>query len=273
MPVTQSPFQMPQGPQVSPKTMTAAGQGGQMQPPYLQMRTQAGPPVSAPGGGTSQPTQPVVTPKPSAPGDPAGNNFLSQFGIKSPPPTGPGGAAWGPGGPQAPSVTPKPMTGTQTGAGPVQTPTPPQAGGTDLGGVYNFFKSDLENQRNQAMASAKADASARGVYYGSPLTGSEADISTQFQRGLGQLQAGMYGNEQQNQLARLGLASNLMWQNGMNQPQAPGPMDWSALGSIFGQSPATSGQRAGPTKPQVTPAIPPAAGATSKLPGNPGANY
>ena len=41
-----SPFQQmdnKQGPQITPKTMTAAGQGGNQQPGYLQMRAPTGP--------------------------------------------------------------------------------------------------------------------------------------------------------------------------------------------------------------------------------------
>lgn len=240
MPITQSPFRDATGPQVTPKTMNSAGAGGQMNPNYLQMRTptmanaSAGP-MSPPPAYPQQQTQPTVTP----PGGFGG--LINKLSRGTPSPSGP-------------QVSPPPTAP----AG------PPQAGGNSLGGVYNFFKSDLENQAKQAEAGAKADASARGVYYGTPLTGSEADIHTQFLRGLGQLQAGMYGNEQQNQLARLGLASNLSWQNAMNQPPSPGPMDWSSLGAIFGNSPSVSGQRGGPTQqyypdgtprngPQITP--------------------
>jgi hypothetical protein len=128
--------------------------------------------------------------------------------------------------------------------------------GQGLAGLYNFYKSDLQNQAKQATANSVADASARGVYYGSPLTGSEADINTQYLRGLGQLQAGMYGNEQANQLARLGLATNLFSTGGMNAP--PGgqmdPQTWQMIGQMFGGATgqgAPSGQRTGP---QITPA-------------------
>jgi hypothetical protein len=264
MPVTQSPFQMPQGPQITPRTMTAAGQGGQAQPPYLQMRTQAGPPISAPQGATQQPTQPVVSQQPTAPGDSVKPALQQPQG--GPPISPPRSAGVSPGSPSGPPITPAnpaaftgatnaynasqnigaPVPGAPAG-------TPPQAGGQTLGDVYKFFQSDLQNQTNQALASAKADAAARGVYYGTPLTGSEADINTQYLRGLGQLQAGMYGNEQQNTLARLGLASNLGWQNAFNQPPSPGPMDWSSLGAIFGNQPSVAAQRTGPVIGNTTP--------------------
>lgn len=130
----------------------------------------------------------------------------------------------------------------------------PQAGGNSLGDVYNFFKSDLQNQTKQAKSSAIADASARGVYYGTPLTGSEADIDTQYLRGLGQLQTGMYGNEQQNQLERLGMATNLINQSGANAPPMPGGMDFSGLGALFGSPSAPKQPSAQPRQgPVITP--------------------
>lgn len=219
-------------PAITPKTTQG---GGAALPPYLQMRKPAMAP-SYPG----QRTQPVVTPKSTAvPGEVSGQ--IGAPAIQKPlvPQT-----------PQAPYVSPQtkgvaaPATSAQA-AGGGSKPT--------LSDVYGFFKSDLENQRNQALASTRADASARGVFYGTPLTGSEADINTQYLRGLGQLQAGMYGNEQQNELARLGLAESLGWQGGMNMPPMPGGLDWSSLGSLFGTSPAVSGKRSGPSAPTVTP--------------------
>lgn len=201
------------GPAITPKTLKNNG-GGNAMPPYLQ---------GISGG------QPMVTPKSTAvPGEVA---TPGQIPKQSQPPT------------QVPQVTPKAQAG--------QTPTGiPQAGGQSMSDVYNFFKSDLENQRKQAKAGAIADASARGVYYGTPLTGSEADIDTQFLRGLGQLQAGMYGNEQQNQLARLQLAATML--QGEPQANAGGinPSLYQMLGSLFGGSQAASGQRTGPTQAQ-----------------------
>lgn len=196
------------GPAITPKTLTSAGQGGQAAPPYLQTRTPMMP---------GMPAQPVVTPKPTAPGDSVG-------GMGKPAMSAPG--------------TSEPSGGA-----------PPQAGGQNLNDVYGFFKSDLENQKNQALASTKADASARGVYYGTPLTGSEADINTQYLRGLGQLQSGMYGNEQQNQLARLGLASSMGWQNSLNAPPMPGQTDFSSLGALFSPQPNANAR----TGPAITP--------------------
>ena len=159
---------------------------------------------------------------------------------------------------QGDTVNP-PMNPAMTG-GPARLPKPPQAGGQSLGNVYNFFKSDLQNQAKQAKSGAIADASARGVYYGTPLTGSEADIDTQYQRGLGQLDAGMYGNLQADQLARLGMATNLSAQSGASNPGASGPMDWSGLGALFGanntSAPGAPGtpQRKGPI---ITPGVDP----------------
>lgn len=217
------------GPQITPQTLTATGQGGQQQPPYLQARR---PTITAPG-------QP-----PTAPAPPPAYSGQNTQPVVSPP------------GGQSPPVTPPNPNVSQTQQKGAPDPTPDQQGGTDLGGVYKFFKSDLENQRNQALASTRADASARGVFYGTPLTGSEADINTQYLRGLGQLQAGMYGNEQQNQLARLGLASNLLFQGQFGQPPMPGATDWSSLGSLFGQQPQVGGKRTGPVVTPPTPQSP-----------------
>lgn len=346
------------GPMITPKTMTAAGQGGAAYPPYLQMRTaqQANPfgsagnvsiggqitPPSQYGMGPQQPgpavSRPVVTPKPTAPGDTVAPNIapkfnpgafnpsdpnwktpgsnpwtgqqtpynLNQSGIKpqqayqpyqgitpaqqqqvgvqnasgggtapgansganrpNPQQPGSGGGVPLPPGvqPQTPQQPQPPAQGGNQGnpnqPGQPAGNKPPQAGGNSLSDVYNFFKSDLENQRNQALAGSRADAAARGVFYGTPLTGSEADINTQYLRGLGQLQSGMYGNEQQNQLARLGLATSLGWQNEMTQPGMPGPVDYSGLGALFGsnsqQGYGTNQQGYG-TNPQITPKGPP----------------
>lgn len=136
-----------------------------------------------------------------------------------------------PGATPAPVVTPKP-----TAPGDTVAPVPPQATAAPanpMQKVYDFFKGDLERERKSAMSNSIADAANRGVYYGTPLTGSEADINTQYLRGLGQLQAGMYQNEQQNWLARLGLATRLSEQAGANMPPMPGGIDWSSLGAIF----------------------------------------
>ena len=226
-----SPFQTMAGPNITPKTTPG---GGAALPPYLQLRRPAANPWTGMGGIPSYPgqrTQPVVTPKSTAaPGE---------VKPQTPPP--------------APSQTAQMPQGSATPAQPMS--QPPQAGGQTLGDVYRFFKSDLENQRNQALASTRADASARGVFYGTPLTGSEADINTQYLRGLGQLQAGMYGNEQQNMLARLGLAESLGWQGQMNQPPLPGGMDWSGLGALF--APNQPGTAAAKT-PAITPRVGPA---------------
>lgn len=180
--------------------------GGDARPPYLQMRK----PNPQPGG------------------------FWNQFQAKSP-------------GSQ-PVITPKSTVvpgEVASGPKPPAMPQPPQAGGQSLADVYKFFQSDLENQKNQALAGSRTDAASRGVFYGTPLTGSEADINTQYLRGLGQFQAGMFGNQQQNDLQRQQLAIQLMGQNPQNQPSV-GALDLSSLGSLFGSSPAASGKRLGP---------------------------
>lgn len=219
-----SPFAKPSsGPSISPATMGGTQRGGQQNPAYLQMRKPLTP-------GNPQ-TKPVVTPAASVVGDT----------VNPLPPVTP----VQPQGPQ-PQITP-------AGA-------KPQAGGQGLGDVYNFFKSDLQNQAKQAKSGAIANASSRGVYYGTPLTGSEADIDTQYLRGLGQLDAGMYSNEQQNQLSRLGMAVQLNGQGGNTAPPSPEGMDWSGLGALFGSNPTvnpSSKPRQGPAVTPTKPATPP----------------
>jgi hypothetical protein len=218
------------GPSITPNTLNSAAKGGQQNPPYLQMKT----PVKA--APTQAQTAPVITPAASAPGD-----TVRRAQAVPEAPSVPTGQAPTP---AMPSIPPTPT------AGPAITPAgaPPQAGGNTLDDVYNFFKSDLQNQTKQAKANSISDASARGVYYGTPLTGSEADIDTQYLRGLGQLQSGMYGNAQSDALARLGLASNLGYQGLMQQPATSAPMNWAALGNLFGSSPSnpTTDKRNGP---------------------------
>lgn len=231
---TGSPFQLPKpktGPMITPQTMGSPAQGGQANPSYLQMRTPTGP-----AGGA---TQPVITPQASMMGDTVNPQPKKTTQVNMQPGSGPAG----------PNISPPP------GA----MPQPPQAGGNSLGGLYDFFKSDLQNQTKQAKSGAVADASARGVYYGTPLTGSEADIDTQYLRGLGQLDAGMYGNEQQNQLARLGYATNLLGQSGNNAPPTPGGLDFSGLGALFAGGPNNPATPIG-TSPRSGPVITPQTG-------------
>lgn len=78
--------------------------------------------------------------------------------------------------------------------------------------AYNFFKQDLQDQARLAGSNAIADANARGVYYGSPLTTSLGDINTQLQRGLGALATNIGLEQAQTQ----GQDLNSAIQNGMN---------------------------------------------------------
>ena len=240
-------MQSPWGPSITPATMNSAGQGGQQSPAYLQARTKYGMPQNRTRPG--MPTRPVITPKPSVMGDKMAPLTPAPGGNPAPRPTAPLIGA-PPGSMNTTQVNPATGVNPWTpGAGPASPPpitppgqTPAQAGGNNLGDLYRFFASDLQNQTKHAKSNAVADAANRGVYYGSGLTGSEADIDTQYLRGMGQLQAGMYGNEQANQLSRLGLATQLSGQNGQNAPPTPEGVDWSSLGSMFSpaQAPAIS---------------------------------
>jgi len=250
-----SPFQMGD----IPSYMSPQG-GGQAAPPFLEMRR-------AVKG--KQTTQPVVTPKPQ----------VTPSEVASQPSAGGGQPAAAP--PSAPPVTkktgqiahqmqgdiiPQIQAAAQQGdataiawlkkhnaplVGPVggDTTTTPAPSGQTLDDVYNFFKQDLMDATKLAKASATADAAARGVYYGTPLTTSLGDLDTQYLRGLGQLQAGMYGNEQARQLAMMQMAA------GMFTPQYQGsgydPNTLALLGQIYGWNPKPTA-----TGPGVTPKQP-----------------
>jgi len=234
------------GPNITPRTLSSAGMGGDTKPPFIQARVPK-PGAPKPQGNVTDvykpqarqtTTKPVITPKPMVMGDqpkPVQTN------------TTVGGAAPTPG--MTPPITP---------AGQV----PPQQGGSSFADTYNYLKSDLQNETKQALAKTRADAESRGVFYGSPLTGSEADINTQYLRGLGQLSAGMYGNEQQAMLERQRIMAGLIGPAGGNAPPLPGGMDWSGLANIF-SSPnnAVAGARSGPVGPG--PNLTPAPGRTS----------
>jgi len=196
--------------------------GGQTLPPYLQGRS--------PNPGGQFATKPMITPKAGAANVAKPGSSLNQAGnlVASATP----GAAAAPG-----AAVPGAVAGTK----PV-----PQT-------LYDFFKGDLERQRKSAMSNAITDASARGVYYGTPLTTSQGDIQTEYLRGLGQLQANVLQNEQQNELARLGLGANLL--NSTPQVGAGGidPAVFQTIGTLFGGSPSVSGERSGPVTPKQKP--------------------
>lgn len=185
--------------------------GGQAMPPFLQGRTTA----------TKGPfqTKPMITPKSMvAPGEVRPNTGLNPV-------------------PTVPNITPS------VGA---KKPAQPKS---DVQTLFEFLKGDLENERNQALANARSSAAARGVFYGTPLTTSEGDINTSFLRGLGQLQSGLINAEQDRELSRLGLASNLIGSPasfGELAGLGQGNSDvYSTIGSLFA-GPQAQAQRPGP---------------------------
>jgi len=226
--------------------------GGQALPPYLQGRTRS------PTGYPYQ-TQPMITPKSTVfPGEatgfrpgPAYNPGIKPGQFPMPRPN------------IGPMIPPGILTpgGSVPGlAGPTGI-TPPanaaaNAGKPDQQTLFEFLKKDLENERNSALSNARSDAANRGVFYGTPLTTSEGDINTSFLRGLGQLQSGLIQNEQSNELARLGLASNLIGSppsfNDLSQLGQGNPEVYGTIGSLFaGQQP--------PQGPAITPNVAPSA--------------
>jgi hypothetical protein len=210
-----------------PPTLTPANQltqqqnGGTLSNPYLTLRTPTSSTTTKPAitpPTTSQTGLPGVSSLPGAAGGPSGVPQIA------PPAPGITPAAQLPGRTgntlpninmgmaEAPLLTPGPGAPAAQGAPPPQAAggSAPQTTGSNalsnLGDVlsqhladpsrfdlpevqkaYDFFKTDLTNQAKLADAQATGDASARGVYYGSPLTTSLGDISTQLQRGLGAL--------------------------------------------------------------------------------------
>ncbi len=186
-----------------------------------------------PGGGSSNPDRPTN----NNPGDYPGGDGNGPRGYTPPPPK--------------PDVSAPP-------------PTSP-GGDNGLQDTFNYFKGELENQRNRASSSAVADASARGVYYGTPLTTSQGDIETSYLKGLGSLEANMYNASQSNELGRLALATQLT--SGM--PMTSGGNNSATttlLGQLFGggnsnpmQNPTGAQQPpigVPQTPPPVTPAVP-----------------
>lgn len=241
--------------------------GGQALPPFLQGRTAAN--YRSPFQ-----TRPMITPKASiVPGEVRPNIApTNPFGIK--PQTGAYNPVQGQyaGGVKGPNITPninlKPNlpTGGLPGLN-VQPTVPggqPDAKANDTKTLFEFLKKDLENERNKALSGAQSDAASRGVYYGTPLTTSEGDINTSFLRGLGQLQAGMIQNQDQNELAKLGLATNLIGSpasySELANTGAPNPDVYSTIGSLF------AGQQAPNAGPQITPNAPGAPGAAVQKP-------
>lgn len=236
------------------------------------------------GTDTMQPggPSPVITPanaatppgtlpnrQPSGTGLGAPTNGATQ--VPLPPPITDGGAAPTPGG--APGITP--FAGTQASVTPpvnadgsAGTPTAASSSGNpDLDATFNYFKSQLDAQRNTALQNSITDAQSRGVYYGTPLTTSQGDIQTSYLQGLGSLEANMFNQQQQNQLGQEQLAVQLVNGTPMAQPQSGAGSTMSALGSAFaGQGvPTASSSPSGVSNPfALTPASgpPPLSGST-----------
>jgi hypothetical protein len=164
--------------------------------------------------------QPIVGTNPLGPG---GNNPpAAPGGPSAQPPITPNG---GPGGPSAPNA--------QT--------------------LFDFFKKDLENERDRSLGRTRASAASRGVFYGSPLTTSEGDIETSYNRGLGQLQAGILQNENQNELQRMQMVMQMLPPGtsfaDMMKLMQSNPDIWGTIGSQVSQS----GGQTPPTTPAQTP--------------------
>jgi hypothetical protein len=116
--------------------------------------------------------------------------------------------------------------------------------------LFNFLKQDLESERNKALADTRSSAANRGVFYGTPLTTSEGDINTQYLRGLGQMQAGLISNDEQQNLQRLSLIPQLLGRP-LNAAELGGGNTndiMQTIGSLFAP-------RQGPVAPVITPPV------------------
>lgn len=99
--------------------------------------------------------------------------------------------------------------------------------------TYDYLKGELEASKKTAVSNAVADASARGVYYGTPLTTSQGDIETQFAKGQGALDAAMWEKSSQLQMQKLALAAQLI---GQYQQSGFDPSVLAMLGQLFGNA-------------------------------------
>lgn len=206
--------------------------GGWAAPPYMQGRGSTGAPMITPKssvvpGEVKKPALPQV-------------NASAAVNKMSPAMGGPNGVfaqatrKLGIAKPAAkPTITPGP------GGAPGALPTGAQT-------LYEFFKGDLASQRTSMMADRDADLARRGVHYSNVGDEAGRGIDEQYNRGLGQLQAGMIQDERQNEIQRLQLATQLA----MGMPQAQGGgMD----PAVFQQIGALLTPRGGPTAPNMTP--------------------
>jgi len=217
--------------------------GGNALPPFLQGRT------GQPGA-----SQPMIAPKASiTPGEvaaPKRGNLFNQMKKRQPAQSmGMFGKLFQNKNNQAaakPAITPG-SHGPQSGQLPTPAAQPAQT-------LYEFFKKDLERQRDSSLADTQADASRRGVFYGTPLTTSQGDIQTEYNRGLGSLQSGILQNQEQNEIQRLGLATNLLGNGGQAQAQGIDPSVFNTIGSLLAprQGPAATA----PAPPPISPAKP-----------------
>lgn len=116
-----------------------------------------------------------------------------------------------------------PAPGTAAGAGSNMPP---------LQRLFQFLKEDLQRERDIGLSEADVDAARRGVFFGTPGAQSRQDVTERFQRGLGQLDASLIQNETQNELARLGLAAQLLPQD-IEESGGIDPAVFQALGGLF----------------------------------------
>lgn len=142
---------------------------------------------------------------------------------------------------------------------------PAEQGG--LGKVFNYFKTELEKERDKSLSNSDVEAASRGVFYGTPGTQAREDVRDKFGRSLAQFESDLLQKEQENELSRLGLATNLfgtiqqgeLGRLGLASQLIPSDMEaqgidpnlYAAIAQMFGGK-----QAAGGNKPTVPAAVP-----------------
>lgn len=248
-------------------TLSPPTGGGSNLPTFPQTRIPQ-PSTAAPGQPVTQGAQPVVQSPAMTPQEP-----MTTGGSMAPlaPPTAPNiGLAGGggqmplqaptavpglpqPGGQiplQAPMATPAPTTPTalsprQQSAVPLsalggyieqQLGSPSRFDLPVVQNAFNFLAGDLDRQAAARNEQLRADAAARGVFYGSPLTTSQGDLATELQRGKGSLATQLLLNQAQTAGQDMNSAISNAMQFGQNQlgaQQFAAQMGLGALGQGF----------------------------------------
>lgn len=127
--------------------------------------------------------------------------------------------------------------------------------------AFDFFKGELEKQRDDGLASVDADAAKRGVFYSTMPVSAGARVKSDFNAGLGTLASNLAMKQ-----ADYGLeAMRLGYSGGYNPQQTSGQMmnmpvggganngTFAGLGQLYGQLSGGQPQPSQPTAPAISP--------------------